>query len=450
MLREDKRLIDDLHIGAAGFLIAAAYSGLYVMMADRVPPLKPWPDYLPSVAILISLILATLSYRKASPIRPLVTPWALLGELALAWAVGALGYGFAAYTLKLQHLSRLYVYGGLLGGYVLTAAWLCAAYAWHHRGGRGRELGRVLLVGEPEALSGIADTIKGRPALGLEVAGTLGPDEKSLSRIGGVLDSCVVDYALFNGDRRNSAAIKKAMLCCQQRGVEIWLTTDLGPELAFSRVDYLEELPVLVFSRRPRAGPALLFKRFFDITASLLLLIVLSPVLFLLALLTRLSGRPALFRQRRIGLNGRKFVLYKFRSMVARSPADGAALRNEMSGPVFKMKEDPRVTPLGRFLRKYSLDELPQLWNVLLGEMSLVGPRPPLPEEVDQYQEWQRRRLSMRPGITGLWQVMGRNNISEFDDWVKLDLRYLDNWSLWLDLQILLKTIPVVIKGTGR
>jgi lipopolysaccharide/colanic/teichoic acid biosynthesis glycosyltransferase len=157
-----------------------------------------------------------------------------------------------------------------------------------------------------------------------------------------------------------------------------------------------------------------------------------------------------LFRQRRVGLNGREFGLYKFRSMCHDAESKLAELRhrNEMDGPVFKMREDPRVTRIGRFLRKTSLDEFPQFWNVLRGEMSVVGPRPPIPTEVRLYKRWQRRRLSVKPGITCTWQVSGRNEV-DFARWMELDLHYIDNWSLWHDLKIVLQTIPAVILGRG-
>jgi exopolysaccharide biosynthesis polyprenyl glycosylphosphotransferase len=452
MLREDKRLIEDLHVAVTGCLVFIAYAAVYSLMSRHQPPLRAFPDYLPTIGIIIVGIMAALSVRRLSAIGPMVTPPALLAELAVGFAFGAMGYGYLAYTLKLAHLSRLFVYGGMLSGYALSAAWHLAAYSWHRRGGRSREMKRVLLIGDAESLAGVPETIAQRPALGLEVAGTVLLDDDSLPAINRLLDSAVVDYALFGGYRQNPALIEEAMLCCQKRGVEVWFKMDLmHREIAFSRVDYLEEIPLLVFSQTPRPGAAILVKRGLDLVFSLLLLLALSPGLLLLALLVRLtSPGPVLFRQARIGLNGREFLLYKFRSMHTGEAAEGHDLQNEMRGPVFKMRDDPRVTPLGRLMRKYSLDELPQLWNVLKGEMSLVGPRPPLPSEVDRYKTWHRRRLSMRPGITGLWQVMGRNSIKDFNDWVKLDLSYLDGWSLWLDFKIILKTIPVVLQGTGQ
>ncbi len=181
-------------------------------------------------------------------------------------------------------------------------------------------------------------------------------------------------------------------------------------------------------------------------------LIVLSPVLLATALLIAVSSRgPVLYRQVRCGLNGRRFTLYKFRTMIEGADAqlDAVAHLNEVSGPAFKARQDPRVTWVGRILRRLSIDELPQLVNVLRGNMSLVGPRPPLPDEVARYERWQLRRLSMKPGLTGLWQVSGRAGLDDFARWIALDLAYIDQWSLWLDLKILLKTIPAVLSARG-
>jgi exopolysaccharide biosynthesis polyprenyl glycosylphosphotransferase len=194
-------------------------------------------------------------------------------------------------------------------------------------------------------------------------------------------------------------------------------------------------------------------KRVLDFAGAIGLLILLSLPLLVVALLIRISSPgPVLFRQQRSGLNGKPFTMLKFRSM--RSDAEQRkheiAVLNEMSGPVFKVSNDPRVTPIGRRLRKFSVDEFPQLINVLRGEMSLVGPRPLPVDEVKRFDDLaHRRRLSVKPGITCLWQVSGRNNVTDFRDWVRLDLEYIDNWSFWLDLKILFRTIPVVLLGTG-
>jgi exopolysaccharide biosynthesis polyprenyl glycosylphosphotransferase len=195
----------------------------------------------------------------------------------------------------------------------------------------------------------------------------------------------------------------------------------------------------------------LLLKRLMDIVLSLAGLIVLSPLLIAVALVIRFTSRgPVLFAQERVGMNKRLFKLYKFRSMYVDAEERRRELEhlNEMDGPVFKIKNDPRVTPVGRFIRKTSIDELPQLLNVLLGQMSLVGPRPPLLSEVDRYEWLYRRRLSIKPGITCLWQISGRNDIT-FKQWMEMDKAYIDNWSLWLDMKILAKTIPAVVLSRG-
>ena len=193
------------------------------------------------------------------------------------------------------------------------------------------------------------------------------------------------------------------------------------------------------------------FKRVFDVVASATLLVLLSPLLLFIALAIRLSsGSPVLFKWNVAGKDGKPLRSYKFRTMVHNADQLKPQLldRNEMRGPVFKMKDDPRITPIGRVLRKHSLDELPQLWSVLKGDMSLVGPRPPLLYEYAQFQDWQKRKLAMKPGMTSLWQVSGKP--TDFAEWLRLDFEYIDRWSLWLDFKILLKTALVVITGENQ
>ncbi len=205
----------------------------------------------------------------------------------------------------------------------------------------------------------------------------------------------------------------------------------------------------------PVAPPRPLYdlsKRWFDAGVSALLLALLSPLLLLIALAIKVtSAGPVFYRWQVVGRGGRPFTGYKFRTMVVNADALKAQLMaaNEMSGPVFKIKRDPRITPIGRFLRKLSLDELPQLWSVLKGDMSLVGPRPPLRAEYMQFTPWQRTKLSVTPGITCLWQIGGRNRVSSFDEWVQLDLDYIARRSFWFDLWILLRTVPAVLLGRG-
>lgn len=202
----------------------------------------------------------------------------------------------------------------------------------------------------------------------------------------------------------------------------------------------------------PRRNWRLYLKGLLDIISSGLLLFALTPLFIFIAIAIKLTSKgPVFFKQTRCGLNGREFTFYKFRTMSehAERLLPELLAHNEMNGPVFKMHNDPRVTRLGKYLRRASLDELPQLWNVLKRDMSLVGPRPHLAEEVELYSAWQRGRLSMRPGITCHWQVSGRNHITDFDEWVRLDLHYIENWTLQGDFELLIKTIPTVISGIG-
>jgi exopolysaccharide biosynthesis polyprenyl glycosylphosphotransferase len=240
---------------------------------------------------------------------------------------------------------------------------------------------------------------------------------------------------------------------CEEQGIIVRVQSDLFKlKIARWQVDELGGIPIVTIRSGPSDGWPLLAKRFIDVCGSTLLLTVLAPLFVGVALLIKLdSSGPVFFVQERVGLNGRRFKLFKFRTMVVGADQQQQALErlNEAAGPVFKIKSDPRITRVGRFLRRYSIDELPQLFNVLKGEMSLVGPRPLPVRDVERIDaRGHKRRLSVKPGVTCLWQVNGRSNVS-FNEWVRMDLEYIDKWSLGLDLKILLKTIPAVLKGSG-
>ncbi len=243
-----------------------------------------------------------------------------------------------------------------------------------------------------------------------------------------------------------------ARLCEDEGRVVRIPMTGPGLMLPGGRIEEIEGMAVLSLVYGPDRTLGMIAKRAIDVLLALVGLVVLSPVLLLVALVIRLrDGAPVFFRQERVGLHGRPFRVVKFRTMVPDAEEQLVELegRNEIRGPAFKLTDDPRLTRTGGWLRRTSIDELPQLWNVLRGEMSLVGPRPPLPSEVLDYDIWHRRRLSMQPGITGLWQVAARRE-ADFDRWVRLDLDYIDRWSLWLDLKIMVRTIPAVLAGEGR
>ena len=261
-----------------------------------------------------------------------------------------------------------------------------------------------------------------------------------------------VDEIVFAVTRKKLDEMKQIFLFCEELGIRTRVAMNFFQNrVARIEIEELEGIPFLTFTTTPSNETQLAVKRLLDIAVSALLLVLAAPLILLVAVAIKLTSPGSVFfKQTRIGLNGRIFTLYKFRTMIAdaHSRREEVSHLNEMTGPVFKAKDDPRVTGIGRVLRKFSLDEIPQLWNVFRGDMSLVGPRPPIPEEVANYHRWHRRRLSMKPGLTCLWQISGRNNV-DFDRWMQLDLQYIDNWSPSLDVKILLRTIPAVLSGRG-
>ena len=346
---------------------------------------------------------------------------------------------------------------------------LIAWARFQHKTGVGQE--RVLLVGQPSRrMAELVRAALARPNPP-HIVGYLEPqltaanplsvppaDAPAIPRVGSVrelprlLHEQPVDHVLFFPPAHRPETVRDELIACEEVGVTASFSVDLVQLAeATPRVTSHYEHPFVTFEVAPKRVDALALKYGLDPVFALLLIVLLSPVLLTitLAIWLRMS-RPIFFVQERAGLHGRPFRMLKFRTMRHGAEREQQSLRedNEMSGPVFKLRDDPRVTPLGRFLRKSSFDELPQLFNVLGGSMSLVGPRPlPLSEQA-AIRGWQRRRLTMKPGMTCLWQVSGRSD-TDFVDWMLLDLKYIQDWSLWLDLIVLLKTVPVVLRGRG-
>ncbi|GHC04138.1 glycosyl transferase [Cerasicoccus arenae] len=252
----------------------------------------------------------------------------------------------------------------------------------------------------------------------------------------------------------NHPDAQRAIEIAEEQGVEVWYRANfLSPLLARPEFDEFGGEPIVVFSTVPHYEGKFFYKRAFDVIGALALLLALSPLLAVLATGVKLSSPgPIIFKQQRTGWRGRSFAMWKFRTMIAGAESQQGELAqsNELAGPAFKASDDPRVTSFGRWLRRYSLDEFPQLWNILRGEMSLVGPRPLPVHETEKISAFRdRRRLSVLPGLTGLWQVSGRSDIKDFAEWVRLDLEYIDRWSFWLDMRILCQTVPTVLSGQG-
>ncbi|MGC8884869.1 MAG: sugar transferase [Bryobacteraceae bacterium] len=377
-------------------------------------------------------------------------------------AAAVTGLVILEYIQKLD-LSRpflaLWTVYALLGQ---TAFRLWLGWIQRRRAGAAAARRYVYIGGTGETALRLGRLVEQSREFGLELAGFLSeePGQVSLSRpypvhswreLPRLLETRVVDELLFAVDSRQLAQLEDLLLLCEEEGVRTRLHVGFLPHVR-GRVD-LEHLgtePLLTFSGAPHDDFRLVIKRGLDVILSAAALLVLWPLMLAIALLIRLtSPGPAIFRQTRCGLNGRRFTLYKFRTMVADAEKRKAEVAHlNVKKTAFKIPNDPRLTPLGRWLRKFSLDELPQLWNVLKGEMSIVGPRPPVPEEVERYERWQRRRLRMRPGLTCLWTLAGRDEV-DFDEWMRLDLEYIDRWSLTLDLEIVLRTIPHVLLGRG-
>ena len=277
------------------------------------------------------------------------------------------------------------------------------------------------------------------------------PEDECIERLPRLLDQQIVDEIIFRIDSRRLVEFDEILELCDEEGVRTRLALDFLPQTNSSiSLDQVGAERLLTFTAGPNDDLRLVVKRWIDVAVSATALIVLSPAMLLVALLIRFTSKgPVIFRQVRCGLNGRRFVFYKFRSMVEGAEALQADLAHlNRKQTAFKIPDDPRLTPVGRWLRKFSIDEWPQFFNVLKGDMSLVGPRPPLPQEVGNYQRWQRRRLRMRPGLTCLWAVRGRDQL-DFESWMRMDMEYIDSWSLLLDFEILLRSVPQVISGQG-
>lgn len=325
---------------------------------------------------------------------------------------------------------------------------------------RGYNFRMEVLVGWNHRAKAYVERVNDNPHLGYRIIGyvdeSLVEDSSieylgSLDNLEDIINHNIVDKVVVSLPLQDER-VQLLIGILQNMGKDWALVLDDSIESIVNRqILNFKGLTLLNYASSPSDNVQLMLKRTLDIIGSLTSIIIFSPVMFVTALLIKCtSPGPVIFKQLRVGLNGRQFQCYKFRSMVlnAEQLKSSLAKFNEMSGPVFKIKNDPRITPIGGVIRKTSIDELPQLFNVLKGDMSLVGPRPPLPSEVEEYETFHRRRLSVKPGITCLWQISGRNNV-DFEQWMKMDADYITNWSLWLDLKILFQTLPVVLMRKG-
>ncbi len=461
MLRRDRQIRMQIHQLMDACLFALGFWLAYVLRSNPdiihllgLPPINKFEDYVWLYIIVIPaapLILEAQGfYNRPTLCSRRTTAWLLfkgclitalalilvlfffrmvIGRMVIVW------FGFVSFAL-------VFAKEELLRGFLQSKL----AQSSFRR--------KFILVGTTEETAHMRAELKEKSEETIEILAELNLNEASLERLISMLHEYSVNGVIISARHTYFEQVEAVVRACELEGVEAWLVAEFFKmQISRTSLDDFYGRPVLVFRTTPEASWEGVLKQLLDRIGALILLLGFSWLFVIVGVLIKLGSRgPILFRQKRSGLNGEPFTIYKFRTMVTNAEQfqHELAAMNEMTGPVFKVSNDPRVTPIGKFLRKASLDELPQLLNVLRGEMSLVGPRPLPVDEVRRFNDLaHRRRLSVKPGITCLWQISGRNNVSDFRDWVRLDLEYIDNWSLWLDLKILWRTVPVVLTGVG-
>ncbi len=475
MLKEKQNFVRNLIVVTDLLLVLGAFFSGHViiqwlslqMRVDAILPLYPVHLYLNLIPVILFLWSATLHamgmYRSFRG-RDLAD---ICADICKSGFIVMVLFGGFAYLFRLQYVSRVFItLVMLLSGFLLMTEKMILFQIMRGVRKKGLNYRQIVIVGTGLRAQDFIDVVREHSDWGLRILGLIDDDPAlvgreikgckvigTLSSMSEILTTQIVDEVVFIVPRSWMGKIEDAISLSEVLGKRVSMGLDyFNMKFAKARVTDLSGFELLSFETTPDVYWQLAVKRMLDILMSLTILAVLSPFFLILVALVKMTSKgPLFFKQERCCLNGRSFMLYKFRTMVEDAEQRLEEIRkyNEMAGPAFKMTNDPRITPIGKWLRKFSLDEFPQLMNVLMGDMSIVGPRPPVPSEVAKYELWQRRRLSMRPGLTCLWQVSGRNKITSFDEWMRLDLSYIDHWSLWLDLWIFLKTIPVVILAHG-
>jgi exopolysaccharide biosynthesis polyprenyl glycosylphosphotransferase len=462
MLRRDRQMRMQLHQLMDACIFAVSFWLAYELRASdavqawlNVPPIAPFENFFWHYLILIPvspLVLEAQGFYDRPMIAPRRQTWWSLFKGCLFISLGlTLALFFSRMTI-----ARFVPIGfGLIAFCLVMLKEELMLLAMKSKIAQSQFRRRFLLLGTAEETRRMRKEIEQRPESGVEIVAELGLDGLQMEQLIHLLHDYAINGVILSSRHTLFDRAEMVVKACELEGVEVWLVADFfQTHISTTTMDDFYGRPVLVFRSAPEASWQGKIKQLVDLAGALIMLLFAGPILMLpAALLIRLTSKgPIFFKQQRSGLNGSPFTIYKFRTMVtnAEQVKHELASMNEMSGPVFKVANDPRITPLGRWLRKTSIDELPQLFNVLRGEMSLVGPRPLPVDEIKRINDMaHRRRLSVKPGLTCLWQVSGRNKIKDFRDWVRLDLEYIDNWSLWLDFKIMLRTIPAVFCGSG-
>lgn len=480
MLREESKFFVRAHKILDICLTSAAFIAAYFLKREILPlpfrGLTIAPNYY--IVLLIIIIVWSFSFEQFGlyvPSRRLQLR-KNVGEIVKAVGAGMLVLILAMYVLKITDVSRLMlgVFFVLDIVFLATGKWIIYSVLCSYRQ-RGYNVRNVLVVGSRARAREVIDAVSEHSEAGFRILGCLEVDAAEVgSKVGNgvqVIDTIanlprlvneqVIDEIIIAMPIKKVPDYEKMIMGAEDVGITVRIVPDwqinkvmYTPNLARIYFEEFLGLIIMTLTTTPPLKAELIIKNMFDFVFAALMLVVLSPLFLLIALVIKLSSSgPVIYSQERCGLNGRRFMVYKFRTMyedaeVKRSQVD---VLNEAKGPVFKVRKDPRIVPwVGTFLRRTGLDELPQLINIIKGEMSLIGPRPPIPSEVEKYETWQRRRISMKPGITCIWQTTGHRHDVAFDEWMQMDFEYIDNWSLMLDFKIFWKTIKVMLTGAGR
>ncbi|OGL42148.1 MAG: hypothetical protein A3C43_05685 [Candidatus Schekmanbacteria bacterium RIFCSPHIGHO2_02_FULL_38_11] len=469
MLKQENWLISrTLQLFDLIVIIASFFVSYYLrnFLLNRVSgEILPLGAYLWIIIIILPVWIALLKNQKIFGSFHIESPYIFSKKILRISFLGILILGAIIFLFQKKYFSRTFIVSFVfLSSLSLFALKTIVHLVFSRLKSIGFNPRHIIIVGTGKESKALARIIENHKKWGLNILGFLKIkeeeeiEEKEMKILGSasdllsILHKNVVDEVIFCVPKEWLPELEDKLALCEEEGVKTRLLADFYPRIiAKPEFEEFHGIHLLTFSTTPQMNSELLLKNIADRVLSSILLISLSPIFLIVSILIKLTNPgPVFFRQVRVGLAGRKFILYKFRSMIvgAEEKLPGILHLNERNGPVFKSKNDPRVTKTGRFLRATNTDELPQLINVLKGDMSLVGPRPPLPEEVEKYEGWQRRRLSMKPGMTCFWQI-SRKREMDFSQWMKLDLYYIDNWSLLTDLKIILWTISKIAFGIG-
>jgi exopolysaccharide biosynthesis polyprenyl glycosylphosphotransferase len=436
-----------------GWLIRYHWRGLPIAGLEHVDEIRDFGRYFWLFLVVIPmapLILEWQGYYERAVFSPRrMAAW----QLAKACVISSVFVILVDFMLRLNGARGVYVLFGLCSFGLMILKEELVRWAYQSKLGQAQLKRRIILIGAAEDIRQLRDAI-GLAMQELEIIGEFDLNKTSIEELVSFIHEHSVNRVIINARHTLLGHVEAAIGACELEGIEVWLLADFfKTQISRTSLDDFFGWPVFVFQSGPEKPWARLIKQIIDLVGGAVLLVVFSIPMVIAALVIKLTSKgPVFFQQERSGLNGKPFIMYKFRTMVSNAEQlkQELAVLNEMSGPVFKVTNDPRITRWGRILRRFSIDEFPQLFNVLRFEMSLVGPRPLPVDEVEHFDDvGHRRRLSVKPGLTCLWQISGRNDIKDFREWVRMDLEYIDHWTLWLDIKILWHTIWVVLLGRG-